>query len=248
LNIVLSIDDTDIKGTRGTGQLTQILKDELIDQKIASCNNITRHQLFVHSEIPYTSHNSAMCFELEMSKSQLTELIAYCQKFLEKESAIGSDPGLCVAVKEQITDIPALIDYGKRAKIEVLNKHEAYQLAKKLGIHLSEHGGTGQGVIGALAGIGLRLFGNDGRFRGWFNFGDSGDSITVNDLYLFDSIESITSQQGASLSGITEIILAEDKVKTVLKNHKQTLIVSTLTSAAGSPSWITLSKSEAKQY
>lgn len=246
--ILLSIDDTDIKETRGTGQLAQVLKDELINQKMVRCSNITRHQLYVHADIPYTSHNSTMCFEIEVQENKLDQLIKYCQTFLEKESAIGSDPGLCIAVKEKITDIKALINYSKRAKTEVLKKQEAYQLAMKLGIHLSEHGGTGQGVIGALAGIGLRLFGNDGRFRGWFKFGSQGDIITVNDLYLFEFIESIKSPEGIDLPGNTEVILAEEKVKTVLKNNKQTLIVIPLMDAAKDSSWTTLSKSEVKQY
>ena len=248
MNVLLSIDDTDIKGTRGTGQLAQILKDKLINKKIAHCSNISRHQLFVHPEIPYTSHNSAMCFELDLQEGQLSPLIEYCQVFLKKESAIGSDPGFCIAVKEQITDIQVLIDYSKRAKTEVLKKHEAYQLAVKLGVHLSEHGGTGQGIIGALAGIGLRLFGNDGRFRGWFNFGNPGDKITVSELLAFDYIEAITSQLGANLSGDTEIVLAEEKVKTVLKNNKQTLIVTPIDDVTEPPLWRTLTKPEAKQY
>ena len=56
------------------------------------------------------------------------------------------------------------IDFGYRAKQVVLTKSNAYKLAKKLDIHLSEHGGSGQGVIGALAGVALRLTANDGRF------------------------------------------------------------------------------------
>ena len=34
---------------------------------------------------------------------------------------------------------------------------------------LPGYGGTGQGVVGALAGVGLRLYGDDGRFRGWYH-------------------------------------------------------------------------------
>jgi len=58
------------------------------------------------------------------------------------------------------------MECGRRATCSVLTKKEAYPLAEKLGIHLSEHGGTGDGVVGALAESGLRMTGNHCRFRG----------------------------------------------------------------------------------
>ena len=76
-----------------------------------------------------------------------------------RQSAPGSDPGLCVVATTSVSGPKALIGFGQTAKDSVLTKSDAYGLAQRLGIHLSEHGGTGQGVIGALAGAGLRLIG-----------------------------------------------------------------------------------------
>ena len=42
----------------------------------------------------------------------------------------------------------------------------ASELAERNHVHLSEHGGSGQGVVGALAAVGLRLAGQDGRVKG----------------------------------------------------------------------------------
>ncbi len=99
--------------------------------------------------------------------------------FLETRTEKGSDPGLCVAQLSDSLDGESLMDFGKAAKNRVLTKPDAYALAAKTGVHLSEHGGTGQGVVGALAGIGLRLSGNDGRYRGWYHLGRPGDIVSV---------------------------------------------------------------------
>lgn len=74
----------------------------------------------------------------------------------------GSDPGLAVASDSQIT--PSLIVYGQDAKCTVLTQERARTLAKNLHIRLKGLGGTEDGVIGAMAGLGLAFAKNDGRF------------------------------------------------------------------------------------
>src|SRR5690606_31599303 len=106
---------------------------------------VTRHQLLVHPDIPYTSHNSAMCFTAVLEGCSPRRFIDHAARFLERESASGPDPGLCVAQPELLIDDEPLIRFGRSAKKEVLTKEKAYALASELGIHLSEHGGSGQG-------------------------------------------------------------------------------------------------------
>ncbi len=99
-----------------------------------------------------------------------------------RESAPGSDPGLCVAAPALLTEAERLIAFGQAAKQQVLSKEAAYLLGDELGVHLSEHGGSGQGVVGALAGAGLRLGGNDGRLKGKLQVGSAGAVVHVHDL------------------------------------------------------------------
>ena len=54
--------------------------------------------------------------------------------------------------------------FARRAKLEVLSIREAQQTAADAGVQLLGLTGTGVGIIGALAGIGLRRAGEDGRF------------------------------------------------------------------------------------
>lgn len=248
MNILVCIDDTDNLESRGTGQLSQIFAEAIEKKGWGTCTNITRHQLFVNDAIPYTSHNSAMCFRAAIADDTLTPLIDFMQKGLEVESAPGSDPGLCVTVEDEQLDRQRLMDFGRRAKDSVLTKPLAFALAEDLGVHLSEHGGTGDGIIGALAGIGLRLDGNDGRFRGWYHFDKSGSAISVKTLcnYPFvDIVKPIDAED--TLSPDQTIILGDDKVKIIYQGGRQVLPVEAVTDKNGAPAWVTLSKERIKQ-
>ena len=158
IKVLVCIDDTDDLDSPGTGELAEAIITRIQAREWGQCSGITRHQLLVHEDIPYTSHNSAMCFEATLrQRSLVPRLIAMSGDLLQAQSAPTSDPGLAVAVKEDVVDVPALIEFGLRAKRLVVHKHEAYDLASAMRVHLSEHGGSGLGVIGALAGLGLLL-------------------------------------------------------------------------------------------
>jgi hypothetical protein len=176
------------------------------------------------------------------------EIIRFGQSFLRNESAIGSDPGLCVAVSDCRLNREALIAFGTSAKQTILTKKNAYELAQDLGIHLSEHGGTGGGVIGALAAIGLRLQGNDGRFRGWYHFGKAGEITTPAALCAHAFVDAVVTEAGVALETDTPIILAEDKVKTVLMGGRQVVPVAGTTGAMQGLNWSTLTKAEVKRF
>jgi tRNA(Ile2) C34 agmatinyltransferase TiaS len=183
MKILVAVDDTDNLESPGSGQLSANLADVLVKEHlVTSYSNITRHQLYVHPSIPYTSGNSSMCFAADTASGSLDGLIQYTADYLRQFSAPGSDPGLCVAVVDDTLDRTGLVQFGHDAKQVKISKEDAYQLAAHHNVHLSEHGGTGLGVIGALAGIGLRLSGNDGRFRGWLKFGEQKTVTTVDAL------------------------------------------------------------------
>jgi len=151
MQILISIDDTDNLESPGTGYLISRIAADLESNGWGKSSFVTRHQLLVHPDVPYTSHNSAMCFSAEIEENCLKNVIHYASEFLVRESATGSDPGLCVAVIDSLLNPDELISFGRSAKESVLTKESAYERAQQLGLHLSEHGGTGQGVIGALA-------------------------------------------------------------------------------------------------
>lgn len=247
MKVFVSIDDTDNLESIGTGHLAAGLIGRIEENGWGTCSFITRHQLFVHPDVPYTSHNSTMCFQADLQDPRLDGLIDYAANFLKQQSAPGSDPGLCVADCEALGASHKILDFGCRAKKEVLTKEEAYSLAAGLGIHLSEHGGTGMGVIGALAGVGLRLSGNDGRIRGKLQLENENNIAEVVRVCSRPEVDSVQSLAG-QLLGAGERILLGAKVKTVFLDYKPVLLVTPLETFSEVTCWRTCTKEELRNY
>jgi len=247
MQILVSIDDTDNIDSRGTGELASLIAEELEANGWGRCGFVTRHQLFVHPDIRYTSHNSAMCFNVELNEDCLIRVINHASTFLARESAEGSDPGLCVAVLDRLTEPDRLISFGRQAKSEVLTKDTAYAVAGNLGVYLSEHGGTGDGVIGALAGAGLRLSGNDGRLKGQIRFAPDEKILSVARLCNRVEIDTVRTLDGISPAG-NELVRLGNKVKTVLLEGKSVLLVSSADPDADGAPWRTCSQQQLRSY
>ncbi len=248
MKILVSIDDTDNLYSRGTGDIASSIAEGIQRKGWGSCSEITRHQLLVHPDIPYTSHNSSMCFAADVEESKLIDIIDFASEYLSDESAEGSDPGLCVAIPDKISDIEQLILFGRTAKEQVVSKESAYELAKDLGIHLSEHGGTGIGVIGALAGAGLRCSQNDGRIKGKILVGSAGEMMPAGEILARSKMNAIKALEGHEI-GTHEMIRLGDKVKAVFLEGKTTILVfRNHDEAAGNSCWQTCTKQQLKDY
>ncbi|MCJ2164315.1 MULTISPECIES: hypothetical protein [unclassified Pseudodesulfovibrio] len=219
----LSIDDTDNLETKGTGWLTEQACTEMAALGLATFSPISRHQLFVHEDVPYTSHNSSMCVEVEDCLDP-EAVIRHMQAYLERHGAPGSDPGLCM-VREDLPEEARqrLMRFGRDAKCLVLNKGLAYALARELGVHLSEHGGTGDGVVGALAGVGLRMKGDDGRYRGWHHLGPEGTTVSAGEIARQCGASHVQDEAGAPLEKETPVLLQE-RIKLIRRNGLPVLL------------------------
>jgi len=158
MQYIIGLDDTDNKESRGTGHLARVMAAALAGE--FRINGIVRHQLLEDERVPKTSHNSSAAILLEGNPCPLTEIAEYARKLMLDDFQPGSDPGLCVASEVP----PEVVDYGQRARREFLYQQEPRNLAAAHGIHLEGLGGTQDGVIGALAAVGLAFSGNDGRY------------------------------------------------------------------------------------
>ncbi|GAB7016594.1 ABC transporter substrate-binding protein [Methanogenium cariaci] len=161
MKIYLAMDDTDNLESRGTGKLARATGAEIATR--FPVDGISRHQLFVHEDIPFTSHNSCAVIHIEAQERADKEWIFETAKECMLNDFIeGSDPGIAVACADEI--LPPLIAYGRDAQKIVLNQEKARTIAANLGIRLEGLGGTEDGVIGTMAGLGLARGGNDGRY------------------------------------------------------------------------------------
>ncbi len=89
----------------------------------------------------------------------MESLVDTLRSFMKRRLLTGSDPGFCVT----LTVPDAITEFGRRCQKELVKQQEARDLAATHGIHLEGCGGTEDGVIGALAAVGLVAEGNDGR-------------------------------------------------------------------------------------
>jgi hypothetical protein len=244
MRILVCIDDTDNLESRGTGELASLMVQHLEKSGWGKANYITRHQLLVHPEIPYTSHNSSMAFFAEIEPRYFEDFKVFAADFLPRESAEGSDPGLCLVDCAKLKSIPALVNFGRQAKERLVSKAEAYALAADLGVHLSEHGGSGLGVIGALAGAGLRLGGDDGRLKGQLKFDAHEGKVSVARLLAHPCIDVVSTRSGQLLAA-HEAVRLQDKVKIVLLGGQAVLLVE----ADDHPNcWKNLGRQQLKSY
>jgi hypothetical protein len=220
--LLIGIDDTDNNESRGTGFHTRQLAAILHKKKLGQVKSITRHQLFVHPQIPYTSQNSSAC--MEVFTDNISGITEFIYSHLLKEAVEGCDIGLCIMKYEKIE--PTLHIWGKRAKIEVLTQSEAKEIATRGDIYLQGLTGTKDGIIGALAAVALRATGNDGRFIYLHGTELRELSGTYSTEYLLnktgiDIIKSINNKQLVN----KEKILIDGWARPVLQNNEIILFV-----------------------
>lgn len=242
MRLLIGVDDTDNLESRGTGHRVRQLASALNEANVAAIHGITRHQLLVDPRIPYTSHNSSACLTGECAPDRLAEGIALCRDFLLRESAPGSDAGLCVAAWEQITaDVQA---WGARAKVDVLLGDEAMSCAQQVGAHLEGLTGTGGGVIGALAAVGLHGAGNDGRYLWLRGLRELSGVYTVAQLCAQVRIDGVEMESGEAVAAEARIAIG-DWPRPIRRGGQAILLVEATNH--GDHDWHVISKDRIKQ-
>jgi hypothetical protein len=248
MNVLVGVDDTDNLETKGTGHLTEHIAQQIEANGWGRRSYITRHQLFVHPDVPYTSHNSAMCFASDLEPANVDAFILEAATILRRDSATGSDPGLCVAIADHVRDPAPLLEFGRRAKRAVVTQDEAYALARQLEIHLSGHGGTGGGVIGALAGVGLRMSGDDGRVRGGLDIAGAKGVATVGEILARTYVDEVRTLERETLRDGDPVRLVGEKIKAVLQDGMAVLLVIPVEGECDGIRWQTCPKDLLKSY
>lgn len=229
MDFLIGIDDTDNLESRGTGFRARALGAGLEANGLARLQGITRHQLLVHPEIRYTSHNSSACL-LVGAEAAASALGEFCREFLRRESAPGSDAGLCIAARDGVDE--AVRAFGARAKREVLTQAGALTLAARAGFLLEGLTGDGGGVIGALAAVGLRAAGDDGRLLWLPGLRELVGALTAGELCRRTGIDAVCPLDGGALGG-DEVVELGDWVRPVLRAGQITLYVERAVGGAG---------------
>ncbi len=211
MHVLLCVDDTDdLTKAISTGAIVSKITARLEEMGYTIVEGISRHQLLLSEDIAYTSHNSSMCAMLECETLDKQAIIQVARDIILEFKAEIADPGLALCWLDELQDPERLIEYGFIAKRHVVTKQEAYRLAAgDTGLFLEELGGTGVGVIGALAGLGLRLSRCDGTLRGKSGAKFQGQPMSVNQLCQKIKISSVLDEHGDILPGDATVLITD---------------------------------------
>lgn len=251
VDLLIGIDDTDDQFSPGTGRRARALLRELADAGLGSEAGATRHQLLVDDRVPYTSHNSSACLAWRSPDRNphavRGAIIDFVARFLERVCPPAADPGLAVAIPRDLAGVGPLVEFGRRAKKEVLQRSQARRLADDLGVHLSGHGGTHDGILGALAAIGLQLSGDDGLFITLPGLGTLPYRATLDELLAMVPIDDVRDG-GGNRPAPDELIELGDWVRPVLLGGRSVLLLDPPESRDGRRRWRTAPRSVVKKH
>jgi len=196
---LVAIDDTDNADSIGTGRLARMLCDHLVAEGLLARQSVTRHQLLVHPDIPYTSHNSSACIAADGPDGAGDKLFELARAFLREHRHEGANPGLCVA---EATAVPAPLQaLARRAQERVLDLDAFDAEVAPHGLRIGWDGETGQGRIGAVCGVALRSTGDDGRFIDLQGIREIGGHSTVAEILAGTGVDEVVDDTGGRLAG-----------------------------------------------
>jgi len=221
MRIYIGFDDTDnITADRGTGKLARWFEKEMPEG--CRVEGVVRQQLLVDERIPYTSHNSSACVIVDAPDASLAPLLTVrAIEHVKRHSLEGSDPGLCIAF-EGNGSLARLIAFGRACTSRVVTQKEAIEAASKE--HLSGHGGTNDGIIGAAAAVGLTASGWSGRFIEYGKLRKFSDPIRVSELER-SNIVVVSSDREARVPAPEDIVHTKGWLRPRLWGKRAVLLV-----------------------
>ncbi|MFC2111666.1 hypothetical protein ACFLTA_00210 [Bacteroidota bacterium] len=175
----VAFDDTDtLDCGRGTGKLARWFTEKLPEECVTW--GVVRQQLLNSPDIPKTSHNSSLCCVIDAPNENFRQFfIDEGSRHIKSFFVEGSDPGFCVA-SESDTGVNDLIEFGIKCCRYKVTQEEALVAARS--IHLSGHGGTNDGIIGAAAAVGLTMYGESGRLVSYRDIRELPQFVTAGEL------------------------------------------------------------------
>jgi hypothetical protein len=245
IELLIGIDDTDNLESRGTGYHARSIGAAMAENGWGQCRVITRHQLLFSPLVPFTSHNSAACIKVQTTTEHVDDIERFCIRYLQNESAEGSDPGLCIANQQQVT--LDLIRFSFLCKTRVVTQQQAYEIAKSAGLKLHGLGGDFQGIIGALASVGLNGSGSDGRLLWLEGMRERAEQIaTVGELLHETGIDRLQTVTGGIIEDHKQKIDMGSWPRAIWIGGEATLIIDN--TMENSDVWQVAAKEYLRQY
>ena len=222
VTVYLGLDDTDVLHDGGTGALARSLARLVVTALPGSrLEGVSRHQLLRDPRVPCTRRNRCSCVVVRIERRRMDDLRRLGRAHVLERSVVGSDPGYCVLEEAQIGS--EVIAFARLAKRELVEQRTALSLASAMGIHLEPLGGTGDGVIGALAAVGLRRGGDDGWLTLWGRIREIDGALSVGRL-LEEGLDAVEDERGRPLS-TDEAVQTGGRMRPALHRGRRVLVV-----------------------
>lgn len=235
MRILIGLDNTGTKENNGTGEMARRLGEYIQFDGLAQVESITRHFLLNSPEIQFSLQNKAYCITASTEEINYATLADKCRSYLKRNIAPGSDAGFCLAEWERVGS--AIQNFGKRAKSQALSQLDTLTLTESI---ISEGlSGNGDGIIGALASIGLRAGGRDGSFTWLPGLKELRGEYTPDELHQAAHINEVRQMTGVLIRQ-TESIDVGKSVQPLLHDGRAVLFVEK-TCEDGKIKWRTLS-------
>ena len=158
---VIGIDDTDEPDGEGTSRLAVAWAAAVEAEGFGVTHGVTRHQLWPSPKIEATGQNRCLAIALETDRNVL-DVEDHIVDYVREHASSKANPA--VGLLSRHTDMPHALAFGRRAQQELLKLADAERYATESNVLLRGLGGNRNGMIGALAAVGLHAGGKDGLF------------------------------------------------------------------------------------
>jgi len=207
MRFLIGLDDTDSYKSSSTGTLALKIGLMLQELGLGKLEAVTRHQLFSSPLVACTSRNSAICITFEAASEKRSEIEMTCRSIILRDYSPGSNAGFALATWPQIT--LEVYSWANSVKVQPVKRQEAIALARTFGISVAGLVGSGDGIIGALAAIGLRYRGEDGRFIWLPGMDKLNGTYTYSELMSLVPFDRIENLRGRSPRPEEKVTLGE---------------------------------------
>ena len=160
-----------------------------------------------------------------------------CKDFLKENMILGSDPGVCVSAGASVSG--EVIAFGKKAQSHVLDVEQAQRVAAAEGALMEALGPKGQGTIGAVAAVGLRGSGDDGRFIELRGIRQVSGVLSVREIKEKTDLAHVRSSDMVELADDSTVD-TQDWLRPRLIGHQAVLVVEPHPELTGG--WITVDR------
>ena len=158
---VIGIDDTDDPDGRGTSLLARDWANAVEAEGFGTVHGVTRHQLWQSPKIEAAGQNRAIAIAVETDRTVL-DLEDHVVDFVREHASRKANTA--IGLLSRHTDMPHVLAFGRRAQQELLKLADAERYSSEANVLLRGLGGNRNGMIGALAAVGLHAGGKDGLF------------------------------------------------------------------------------------